>query len=96
MNDQPMRRLIYCQTRKQCALIYNMFSTNLSKLYLNESVNVKERIAEIFHGGTSDDVKSYIVSEIPILKLLNALLHLVWELTGRMFANLSISVHRHL
>ena len=27
------RRLIYCQTRKQCAILFNMFAINLGKIY---------------------------------------------------------------
>lgn len=59
------RRLIYTQTRKQCARIYNSFCSELGdKLYLNSEPNLKCRLVEMFHGGTPETVKQHIVMQL--------------------------------
>ena len=53
------KRLIYCQTRKQCALIYHVLVSEL------ENINdPKERTVEMYHAGTPEQVKAHIVKEL--------------------------------
>ena len=57
--------LIYCQTRKQCALIYHLFISELGDhLYSDEFNNPKYRIVEMYHAGTPEPVKGNIVKEL--------------------------------
>ncbi|XP_066916950.1 bifunctional 3'-5' exonuclease/ATP-dependent helicase WRN-like [Clytia hemisphaerica] len=63
--DSSTRRLIYCQTRKQCAILYNMFLLKLgSSMYSGGVEHPKKRRVDMFHGGTADSVKSHILEEI--------------------------------
>lgn len=56
------RTFIYCQTRKQCAVIFRMFEVYLGKkMFLNPSkCRPKERLVEMYHAGTPESVKSHI------------------------------------
>ena len=59
------RTMIFCQTRKQCALLYSAFQESLgNEFYLNGQPNPKERLMEMFHAGTPVSVKKHIVSNI--------------------------------
>ena len=61
------RRLIYTQTRKQCATIFNVICSELEdKVYVNCKPNPRLRIVDMFHGGTPDSVKKHIVSQLSI------------------------------
>ena len=63
--DGSKRRLIYCQTRKQCAILFNMFVINLGKnLFSGGSSDPKMRRVDMFHGGTPDSVKGHILDEV--------------------------------
>ncbi len=56
------RRLIYTQTRKQCATIFNVICSELEdKVYVNCKPNPRLRIVDMFHGGTPESVKKHIV-----------------------------------
>ena len=58
------RVIIYCQSRTQCALIWQMFSEQLGcKLYLNEVKNPRNRLVEMFHAGTPAQVKEHIIKQ---------------------------------
>ena len=79
------RRLIYTQTRKQCATIFNVICSELEdKVYVNCKPNPRLRIVDMFHGGTPESVKlsipEYSQLSIPdsCLELSYALLLLVW------------------
>ena len=55
------RTIIYCQTRKQCAILYKVFETNLGKLFYKDAVpNCKKRLVEMYHAGTPETVKRHI------------------------------------
>lgn len=56
--------MIFCQTRKQCAL-YSAFQDGLgTAFFLNGQPNPKERLMEMFHAGTPVSVKKHISSNI--------------------------------
>ena len=59
------RTLIFCQTRKQCAVIYRMFSIALGEeIYAGGCHDIKIRLVEMFHAGSPESVKSHVVSEM--------------------------------
>jgi hypothetical protein len=53
------KRIIYCQTRKQCALIYHSLVSELK-----HSDDPKKRTVEMYHAGTPEQVKVHIVKEL--------------------------------
>lgn len=57
--------MVFCQTRKQCALLYSLFQESLGNdFYLNGQPNPKERLMDMFHAGTPVSVKKHIQSNI--------------------------------
>ena len=55
------RTIIYCQTRKQCAILYRVFETNLGTSFYKDAVpNCKKRLVEMYHAGTPKAVKQHI------------------------------------
>ena len=57
--------LIFCQTRKQCVLLYNTFCEDLGdKLSSCESKSPKSRIVDMFHAGTPQSVKTHIITQM--------------------------------
>ena len=54
--------MIFCQTPKQCALVYSAFKESLGDdLYVNRHFDSKKRLVEMFHAGTPESVKKYIL-----------------------------------
>lgn len=63
--DSCERTMIFCQTRKQCALVYNTFEESLgTDFYLHGNRNPKERLVEMFHAGTPPSVKAHVLKNI--------------------------------
>ena len=62
------RRLIYAQTREQCASIYNTFCSVLEDNNLNYEHNPRARLVEMFHGKTPESVKKHIVMQFAGIK----------------------------
>jgi superfamily II DNA helicase RecQ len=61
------RRLIYTQTRNQCAAIYNAFCSDLgNNIYQNCEANPRFLLVDMFHGGTPESVKKHIVAQLAI------------------------------
>ena len=61
------RRLIYTQTRNQCATIYNAFCSDLgNNIYQNCEANPRFRLVDMFHGGTPESIKKHIVAQLAI------------------------------
>ena len=59
------RTMVFCQTRKQCALLYSTFQENLgNKFYLNGQPNPMERLMEMFHAGTPVSVKKHVLCNL--------------------------------
>ena len=58
---EAKRTIIYCQTRKQCALRYRVFEESLgSNFYKGPNPNPKQRLVEMYHSGTPNSVKKHI------------------------------------
>ena len=56
------RTMIFCQTRKQCALVYSAFKQSLGDdLYANKHPESKKRMVKMFHAGTPEAVKKHIL-----------------------------------
>ena len=56
------RTIIFCQTRKQCALVYRTFVDSLSDdLYVNRKPDARQRMVEMFHAGTPDSVEKHVL-----------------------------------
>ena len=58
---ETSRTLIYCQTRKQCAVLFRVFEVYLgNNLYDGLNKSPKKRLVEMFHAGNPDSVKENI------------------------------------
>ena len=63
--ENTPRCIIFCQTRKQCALFYKMFTRVLGKwLYAFQKEAPENLLVEMFHAGTPDTVKGHILQEM--------------------------------
>ncbi len=59
------KTLIFCQTRKQCFLLYHVFNVNLGQnMYCDDELAPERRYIEMFHAGTPKSVKSHVVNEM--------------------------------
>ena len=62
---QTVKTLIFCQTRAQAATIWRMFEYNLGrKIYASEKQVPENRLVEMFHAGTPERVKQYILNNV--------------------------------
>ena len=56
--QQAKRTIVFCQTRKQCALIDRLFVVALGNgLYTSEGHEPQTRLVEMYHSGTPTSVK---------------------------------------
>ena len=63
--ENTTKTIIFCQTRKQCFLLYRIFNVNLGQdMYCNKELAPERRFVEMFHAGTPDSVKSHVVNEM--------------------------------
>lgn len=59
-----IRTIIYCQTVKQCAILYKTFELELQEsFYLDMHVNPVNRLVEMLHSGTPVNVKEHIAHQ---------------------------------
>ena len=57
--------IIFCQTRKQCSLIYRMFQVALGSInFLKDSSDYENCLVQMFHAGSPDSVKTHVVKEM--------------------------------
>ena len=61
MAEQAM---IYCQIRKQCAILFRTFSLFWIDELFNGSKHAKNRMVEMYHAGTPAAVKKHIVDNL--------------------------------
>ena len=59
LNTETPRTLIYCQTRKQCSVIFRVFEVYLGKHLYHTCTLPKSRIVEMYHAGTPASVKDH-------------------------------------
>lgn len=60
LNTETAGTLIYCQTRKQCSVIFRVFEVYLGMHLYHTSTLSKNRIVEMYHAGTPVSVKDHI------------------------------------
>jgi len=61
LNIDAPRTLIYCQTRKQCSVLFRMFEVFLgSRMFRDGCTRPQNRLVEMFHAGTPKQVKEHI------------------------------------
>ena len=58
------RTLIYCQTRKHCGLIFRLFEIHLGDNLYNGINRPQNRIVEMYHAGTPDQVKKHVIESL--------------------------------
>ena len=58
------RTLIYCQTRKQCAVIYRVFVVFLGKQLFNGNSLPQNRLVDMYHVGTPPKAKDHITKNM--------------------------------
>ena len=59
-----MRTIIYCQTVKQCSILYKIFETELQEsFYLDHEKHPPNRLVEMLHSGTPDKVKEHVMMQ---------------------------------
>ena len=56
--------MIYCQTRKQCGLIFRMLELNLKYKFYHGISKPQNRLVEMYHAGTPDSVKEHVVDDL--------------------------------
>lgn len=62
---ETKRTIIFCQTRKQCSLLYRMFVLAIGKsLYAFGKQDPAMQILDMFHSGSPKSVKEHIIREI--------------------------------
>ena len=58
------RTLIYCQTWKQCSVLFRMFEVYLGKEMYNGGVKPQNRMVDMYHAGTPEAVKNHICGDM--------------------------------
>ena len=58
------RTLIHCQTRKHCGLIFRLFEIHLRDKLYNGINRPQNRIVEMYHAGTPDQVKKHVIESL--------------------------------
>lgn len=64
MGKDVPRTIIYCQTRKQCALLFSMFEIYLGNKLFNGECKPKNRLVEMYHASTPDSVKQHVTDNM--------------------------------
>lgn len=65
-STETERTLIYCQTRKQCSIIFRMFEVFLGQGLYKGRRSPRNRLVEMYHAGTPSTVKEHITSSMAI------------------------------
>lgn len=58
------RTLIYCQTRKQCSLLFQMFEVYLGTNMYHGVNQPQNRLVEMFHAGSPQSVKDHVIKNM--------------------------------
>ena len=61
------KTLIYCQTRKQAAIIWRTFKLDLDKdMYVGQTMLPKDSMVEMYHAGTPESSKQHILKSVSL------------------------------
>ena len=63
-NVSTQRTIIYCQTRKQCSIVYPVFEVYLGKDMYHEQLTPRNRTVEMYHAGTAKSVKDHVLQNM--------------------------------
>ena len=63
-NVSTPRTIIYCQTRKQCSVVYRIFEVYLGKDMYHEQPTPQNRMVEMYHAGTAKSVKDHVLQNM--------------------------------
>lgn len=63
-NVTTPRTMIYCQTRKQCSVLFRLFQIYLGKHMFYGKSSPQNRIVEMYHAGTPSSVKEHILENM--------------------------------
>ena len=58
------RTLIYCQTRKQCSVLFRLIQISLGDNMYYDKCKPRNRIVEMYHAGTPSSVKEHVTQLI--------------------------------
>lgn len=61
------RTIVYCQTRRQCSVLFRMFEVYLGKHMYNGEDRHENRIVEMYHAGSPDTIKKHILENMTSL-----------------------------
>lgn len=63
-NITTQRTIIYCQTRKQCSVIFRLFEIFLHNFMFYGKPSPQTRIVEMYHAGTPSSVKEHVLDNM--------------------------------
>ncbi|XP_065069464.1 uncharacterized protein LOC135694586 [Rhopilema esculentum] len=59
------RTIIFCQTKKQCSILFRAFSISLGEnFFASSELLPSNRLVDIFHAGTPENVKSHVINQM--------------------------------
>ncbi|XP_028413582.1 uncharacterized protein LOC114536425 [Dendronephthya gigantea] len=59
------RCIVFCKTRKQCSIVYRLFTAALGeKNFIDSSLSYDRCLVQMFHAGSPDSVKVHVVNEM--------------------------------
>ncbi|XP_028414616.1 ATP-dependent DNA helicase Q-like 1 [Dendronephthya gigantea] len=58
------RTIIYCQTRKQCAILFRLFEVCLEEKLYHGSKDYRNRVVDMYHAGTPESVKEHVSEQM--------------------------------
>ena len=64
LGNRMHRTLIYCQTRKQCSLLFRLFEVYLGEQMYHQDKLPQNRIVDMYHAGTVASVKTHISDQM--------------------------------
>lgn len=65
---ETTRTMIFCQTRRQCAVVFAVFRRALeNNMFVNREEHVEKRLVEMFHAGTPKTVKQHIEKNMSLV-----------------------------
>lgn len=62
--EHTQRCIIFCQTRKQCALIYRVIVNSVFEKSVTNTEHATNHLVEMFHAGSPESVKSHVLAEM--------------------------------
>ena len=65
---ETKRTLIYCQTRRQCGVLYRMFELTLKDKFYHGIQKPHNRLIEMYHAGTPESVKGHVINDFGNVK----------------------------